>query len=258
VKDAFYQPDGDRFVPTEWTRGPWDPTAQHAGPPAALAGRAVEALPPLDWPVTRFTLDILKPIPVAPISVETTVVREGKRVQLAQVILGAGDTEVARAHVWRIRPADEPLPEAGLDPTPFPGPTAAAPPEPYDPWGGPSYFGAMEWRYVRGSFFEPGPGTVWMRMAVDLVAGEDPSPLIRVLSAADSGNGISGALPIDRYVFINTELSVHLVRPPVGEWVCLDAVTHIHATGIGLAESTLWDRSSRIGRGAQSLLVAPR
>ena len=58
-----------------------------------------------------------------------------------------------------------------------------------------------------------------------LVAGEEPTPLQRVLIAADSGNGISSTLDFRRYLFINVDLTVHLHRLPAGEWVCLDAVT---------------------------------
>src|SRR5919108_4856364 len=41
---SFYELDGARLLPTELTRGPWDPDAQHAGPPAALLGRAIERI----------------------------------------------------------------------------------------------------------------------------------------------------------------------------------------------------------------------
>ena len=44
MAESFYEPDGDRYVATELTRGPWDPGAQHAGPPAALIGREIERL----------------------------------------------------------------------------------------------------------------------------------------------------------------------------------------------------------------------
>ena len=60
------------------------------------------------------------------------------------------------------------------------------------------------------------------------------------------------------YLFINTELTVHLFRLPVGEWVCLDAVSRIDPSGVGVAESILWDEVGRLGRGNQALLVAPR
>ncbi len=45
MPDAFYERDGERFLATELTRGPWDPDAQHAGPPAALLGRDVAVVP---------------------------------------------------------------------------------------------------------------------------------------------------------------------------------------------------------------------
>ena len=105
---------------------------------------------------------------------------------------------------------------------------------------------------------ERGPATVWMRMAVPLLAGEEPSPLQRVLAAADSGNGVSAALDWSRYLFINVDLSVHLHRLPEGEWVCLDAVTLPEPNGIGMADTRLLDERGPIGRAAQTLLVADR
>jgi len=120
------------------------------------------------------------------------------------------------------------------------------------------YHTAMDFRFVEGAFTEPGPAVVWMRMRQPLVAGEPVSPLSRVLVAADAGNGVSATLDYQRFVFINTELTVHLLREPDGEWVCLDATTHLGAPGLGLAESLLSDERGRIGRAAQTLLVRPR
>ena len=95
-------------------------------------------------------------------------------------------------------------------------------------------------------------------MRQPLVDGEPPSPLVRVLVAADSGNGVSAALDYRRYLFINTELTVHLTREPAGEWVCLDAVTRPGTLGVGLAETVLSDERGRLGRAAQTLLVRAR
>jgi hypothetical protein len=97
-----------------------------------------------------------------------------------------------------------------------------------------------------------------MRMRQPLVAGEEPSPLQRALVAADVGNGISSVLDWREYVFINVDLSVHFERMPAGEWVCVDAVSRPQASGIGTAESVLSDQRGRIGRAAQSLLIAQR
>jgi hypothetical protein len=76
--------------------------------------------------------------------------------------------------------------------------------------------------------------------------------------AADSGNGVSSALDWRRYLFINVDLSVHLHRLPVGEWVCLDAETFPEANGVGMADTRLLDERGQIGRAAQTLLVAER
>ena len=257
MPDAFYVRDGDRFIPTELTRGPWSADAQHAGPPAALIAREIESLDaPTDLSLARFTLDVLRPVPVEPLRVEARTVRSGRSTQYAEATLSDDAGEIARAGAWRIR--GEQRDELDLDPTPPPGPEEAGPAPFFEPGWSPSYFDAMEWRLARGALIEPGPAAVWMRMRCALVEGEEPSPAARVLSAADSGNGISWSLPLESSLFINTEISVHFARMPEGEWVCLDARTRIGSAGVGLAESVLWDRRGMIGRGAQSLLVASR
>jgi hypothetical protein len=209
--------------------------------------------------VARFTAEILRPVPVTPLSVEARVVRPGRRVQLVEASLSDQDGQIMRATAWRIRTNDEhSVPATDPEPVPFAPPSQASKFDPPPFYEGPSYFTAMEWRFASGAFLDPGPAASWMRMRVPLVAGEPPSPLARVLVAADSGNGISMVLPLGEYVFINVDLSVHLFRMPVGEWVCLDARTRIDGRGVGLAESRLWDQTGRVGRGNQSLYVAPR
>ena len=255
MAEAFYAQDGERFVGAEHTRGPWDPQAQHAGPPSALIGRALERCEPREgMRVGRVTFEILRPVPLAPLEVSARVVRPGRSVELLEATLSGPDGELMRARAWRLVPGELRLDEAGGEPPP--GPDAGEESE-FFPTGEPvGYHTAMEYRFISGGFLEAGPATVWMRMRVPLVEGEEPTPLQRVLVAADSGNGVSAALDWRRYIFINTDLSVHLLREPRGEWVCLDAVTHVD--GLGLADTALWDESGRIGRAAQTLLVRPR
>jgi len=90
-----------------------------------------------------------------------------------------------------------------------------------------------------------------------VVDGETPSPVQRVVAAADFGNGISAELDFRTALFINPDLTVSLTRPPEGEWVCVDARTRFGAPGLGTAESVLWDVDGRIGRAVQDLLVEP-
>jgi Thioesterase-like superfamily len=273
VPDAFFAPDGDSFIPSALTRGPWDPDSQHAGPPAALIGRAIEGHGE-PGQVGRITFEILRPVPIAPLSVSVDVLRPGRTVELLGATLSDSDGGVMRAAAWRLRPKPVEIPGGlastegpGLgDPSPAtlrpghspPGPKTASEREFFDTGQAVGYHTAMEYRFVEGAFREPGPAAVWMRMRHPLVTGEQPTPLQRVLIAADSGNGVSATLDWNRYVFINVDLTVHLHRVPDGEWVCLDAITIPEPTGVGIADTAMFDESGPIGRAVQTLLVAER
>jgi hypothetical protein len=259
VPDAFYEVDGDEYVATELTRGPWDPGAQHAGPPAALLGREIESLEDSgEFQVGRVTFEVLKSVPIGPVRVEAEVVRPGRRVQLVEATLSNGDGDLMRARAWRLRTAPIELPAEVSGPGAPPGPEHGSEPEFFATGDTAGYHTAMEWKAIAGAFLEPGPATVWMRMRHPLVAGEEPTPLQRTLIAADVGNGISAVLDWRTHLFINVDLTVYLERMPEGEWVCVDAVTLPQPHGVGTAESVLFDRKGRIGRAAQSLLIAQR
>jgi hypothetical protein len=261
VFEAFYERDGDLFVATELTRGPWDPGAQHAGPPAALLGYALEQLPESeDFQVGRVTFEILRSVPIAPVRVEARVVRPGRRVQLLEAELSDTEGEVlVRARAWRIRIAEVDVPPEAIVTGEAPMPPKQAAETEFFPTGQEhGYHSAMEVRFVSGAFTEPGPATVWLRMRQPLVAGEEPTPLQRTLVVADVGNGVSASLDFRRFLFINVDLTVQLERMPEGEWICVDAVTLPQTHGVGTAESVLSDPRGRIGRGLQTLLISER
>ena len=259
MPEAFFLPAGpDRFRATELTRGPWDPGLQHAGPPAALLGRAVERHGDRgNLQVARVTFEIARPLPIAELAVATRTRRGGRSVELVEATLSAGEVELMRATALRVRTAELDLP-AGLVPGPrLPGPDTGRVMPFFPTSQDVGYHTAMEFRFVAGSFLELGPATVWSRIRHPLVAGEAPSPLCRVLVAADSGNGVSAALDFRRWRFINPDLTVYLLRPPAGEWVALEAATTA-AAGIGLADTTLHDEQGPIGRAAQALFIDRR
>lgn len=258
--DALYSVDGDAYIPSELTRGPWDPSSQHGGAPAALLVRAVEAVgSPAPMVLARVTFELLRPVPLTPLTITTTVLRPGRKVQLVGASLFAGDTEVVRCVALRIRslplpvPGEVPvdigrpdLPDAGSDATP---PFAAVE-------EGLRYFhrDAVEIRAVAGGFDRPGPATAWFRLRYPVVEGETPSGAVRAVAAGDFGNGLSWVLPPD-WVFINPDLTVHLLREPVGEWICLASRTLPADRGVGVAESALYDSAGRVGRSVQSLIL---
>ena len=251
---SLYEPDGEHFVSTAWTTGPWDPGAQHGGPPSALIASVLAARHPRpDLVLARLTVELLRPVPVAPLRLATREVRAARRVDHHQAVLTADGVEVALASAWRVAPS------AGDD----------APPPPYDvppvdadtadpgfpPHLDPSYFTALEWRFVKGSFGAAGPAAVWTRLRVTVLPDEEPSPEARVMVIADSGNGVSQVLDFSRDLFINPELTVHFTRPAEGAWICLDARTTILGGGPGLAETTISDERGPIARGHQTLLI---
>jgi hypothetical protein len=261
MDQAFYKPGGDgSYLASELTRGPWDPGAQHAGPPAALLGRELESLDGAgEFQVGRVVFEVLRPVPIGEVRLASRVLRPGRKVQLVEASLSAGGEELMRATAWLLRRHQLELPaEAIAEEDPPQGPDLGWVPEFFPTEQDAGYHTAMELKAVAGAFLEPGPATVWLRMRYPLLAGEEPTPLQRALIAADVGNGISAVLDYRRYVFVNVDLTVHFERMPEGEWVCVDAVTRPHANGIGTAESELSDATGRIGRAAQSLFIAER
>jgi hypothetical protein len=251
---SFYESAGETFLSTEETRGPWSDLHQHGGPPAALMARALEKLAPAMFP-SRITVELLRPIPIAPLAVTTRVLRAGKKVQIASASLLAGDQEVARAQLLSMRRLD--IGEGAEPAIALPAPDACAPYAFTFFSSARGYHTAMELRSIRGTFGQ-GAFAAWFRMRIPLVAGETPSPLQRVLCAADSGNGISIALDVARFSVLNPDLTVALHRLPAGEWIAVDAITRISIEGVGTADSMLADACGPIGRGVQSLIVEPR
>lgn len=247
------------WMPTEWSRSPWSQDSLHGGAPAALLARAIEQQDnDGSMRLARITVELVRPVPVAPLTVTARLVRPGRKVQLVEAEIRAGDTQVARALGLRIARSDLDLPnETVLEEEP------PAPPESAErltgEWGWSGlHNGGMDIRVVEGSFFKPGPATAWFRLCHEVVPGESPSAFLRAAAAGDFGNGLSQMFGMAEWSFVNPDLSVSLFREPEGEWIALRSRTFLDRNGSGLAESELYDSRGRIGRATQSLLVAPR
>jgi hypothetical protein len=258
--EPIFRRDGAAFVPSAHARGPWDEDAQHGGAPAALLATALQAVAP-GMRLARITYELLGPVPLAPLTVEAEVVKPGRRFQLLEGRIAAGGRTIVLARAVALRRGEVALPAgAAWEGAPALGPEAAV--ERRFPGAAAGAEGfhltGMEIRYAEGSIAELGPAAAWFALARPLVDDEPASPLALACAASDFGNGVSRVLDFDAYLFVNTDLTVSLVREPEGGWVLLDAVTRLEPTGVGWAASTLYDRHGPLGFAQQTLFVAPR
>jgi hypothetical protein len=281
MSDSIFLADGDLLHPTEHARGPWDPRALHGGAPAALIAAAFERMQPgEELPVARMSFEFLRPIPMAPLTLSTEITRPGRRVQALAAEIEAGGEVVCRASALRILPAPSELPQTALELVRAAAPARIAPPHDgdavlfaLDDAGRRSFAAsAMEMRFLSGHplvgelpeldtesrHIPTGAATVWMRLRHPLLPNEPLTPIARVAATGDFGNGVAAALPFDRYLFINADLSISLDRQPVGEWIALEARTLLHPGGIAWAESVLHDEAGPVGRATQALVVQQR
>ncbi len=255
--EPVFRIDGTDVITSVNAAGPWDPTMQHGSAPSALVTWAAERIPtPTPMAITRMTIDLMRPVPVAPLTFETDVLREGRKIQLSMVRLRANGTEVARATVLKTRTDTLPLPdgefESALD---LPGPEDS---RPIIGLGSSSFVSGMSIRAARGDFGEPGPGAIWFRADRPIIAGEAISQAMRAVVASDFSNGTGAALDFHEWTYLNADLTVSLSREPVGEWILLDAHSWIGPDGAGLAMSRLGDVRGYFGRAIQSLVVEKR
>lgn len=257
----LFERDGDAFRPTELTAGPWDPEHAHGGATAALVAHLVEQVPTLTpMRTVRLTLELLRPLARAPLFSHVEVAREGRRVQTVTVELRDQDgTATTSAVALRIRTADSDMP---TDPEPVPAPLGDGPDglPAFD--GNPvwrqGFFHATELRFADGALREPGPAAAWIRLTVPVVDDEPVTPLSRVAAAGDFGNGVGAPLPMDRYLYINPDLTIAVDRHPVDEWVGIAASSTAGTDGIGRTVTAMADRNGRIGTALQSLYIDHR
>jgi hypothetical protein len=256
--------ESGRFVPDPVCAGPWDPGAMHGGPIAALVGRLIadHEADDGDWFLSRLTVELVRPVPVKPVTVRLEIRRPGKRLQLIDaVVLDPDGAEVLVARGLRLRWEDNGLDEEQLE---HPDAPDIAGPDGLSSYAhsherpfGNFFMDALDVRAVdEAEFVGMGPAQVWFKLLVPVMAGESVHPLDRVLTAADFPNGVSRILDPLEHQFINPDLTVSLHRYPANDWVLLDGVSHCRRGGYGMAQCALSDDGGHLGVSVQTLLVA--
>lgn len=266
--------DTEWWRATETARGPWDPRHCHGGPVSAFLARACERIEDgsdIEWQITRLTIELTRPVPVGTaLALATEVERPGRKVSVVAASLTADDgvrsVEVAKVRALRVRRLDLELPAHPTSPSELSEPPDAGLTERLswaaDGDGTAFHLHGAEHRMIEGSWSDPGPVRLWVRLTSQVVADEIPTGVQRAAAAADFGNGVSSALAHEDYLYINPDLTVHLARPPEGEWIGMVSHsvygTDSSSTGAGYAESALHDVRGRVGRSVQSLFIEPR
>lgn len=257
--DSFYEPGAPGIYRSSVaTTGPWGAGLQHGGPPAALLGRTLNAIgSESGLRVARIAFDFFGPVPVADLSLETEVLRRGRRIQLSTASLRTGDRTVMRATAWHIlaEPGRSVPVESGLAVPALPASETVAL---FPGTGRFPYGDAIEWRCVDGGFDQLGPGTVWARPRIPVVLHTELTGLERTLVVVDAANGISAVLPADQWTFVPVELTVSMERHAQGEWVGMSSTSTIGRDGIGITETRLFDGQGVFGRALQTLYVERR
>jgi len=265
--DALFDVDGTTVIPTELCGGPWSPDAQHGSAVAAILPRTVETVStPVPMRPTRFTVDLLSPVPLAPMTAAARVVKAGKRIAVIDAELRTDDRVAARASALLMRdgveypmPTGPPAPEPVARPPLVPEPSAQQDFADWDPddaeFAPPGFARAMNYVRTRGTFSSGVPASAWMALRTRVVRDEPVTPFQLVATASDMGSGLGGFLDYAEWRTINADISLHLLRLPDGPHIGLDGEWRADPGGMGMSAAALFDHRGLVGRMVSSTFV---
>jgi hypothetical protein len=252
--EVMFSADGDGFQPTGWAVGPWSADALQASAYGGLLVRAIERSAAAAMIVSRLSFDLWRPVTRERITTDLTVLRDGRKARTVEASLLQGGKSVARCTAVLLKA------DAGSTPVPVApalGPDAGRPvPPPVKAWS--PFFTGVDTRVVEGDLLEPGPAAAWFHLGRALVEGEENTPLVHAVSAADLASGISAVVDLRAWSFVNADLTLVLWRTPAPPWILLRAETTTGDQGTGIARGELSDRDGPFGACAQTLIFERR
>ncbi len=207
-----------------------------------------------DLITSRIAFDILGLIRRQEVTISATVIRPGRTIELVQAEMTSGGRTLVRATAWRLAVSDTAELAANELPT-IPGPENAQSWDGTDTWGG-GFISSLDFRVLPGR--RPGRAQAWIRTSHPLVQDRQVGTLASYVGLIDSANGIAVRSRPSELLFPNTDLTIHLIRAPRGEWLGLDTSVSYGPGGIGLTSSVLHDLDGPVGRAAQSLTLRRR
>ncbi|WP_341926833.1 acyl-CoA thioesterase domain-containing protein [Nocardioides psychrotolerans] len=245
---AFFAPEGDTLVPTAMAQSMWSTDQMHGVAVSGALGRALEravaALGRADLQPTRYTVDLFRAARMQPCEISTEVVREGSRICLVDATMTQAGERVARASAVFLKPTASTEGQVwSPDERPSPPPHEVAPPtdEPHVPY----FHSEVGWTQDFSQHQNGSRKQSW-NSAIPVVAGEAITPFQAAAAIADGASLVThwGSLGVEH---INTDITLTLVRPPVGVEIGLSAVDRLEQDGISVGTAAMFDRTGPLG-----------
>lgn len=268
VTDAYYElidpddPLGEKFSASDHVISTWSPTMQNGAPVSALLVRALERCSPrADTRLSRVVIDMLGPVPVTDqLWVRARIERPGTKIELldAEMLAPGPDGQprpVAKALAWRFQSHD--TAELFFTPEPPLRPLSEGRRRIPDDNANQTYIQSLDWRWLN-DILNSVPAECWAKPIVDLVKGETMTPMERLFAVADIANGMGSRLPVTEWLFLNTDVVVHVHRIPEGDWIGVRAETHYGRDGVGVSRGALFDEQGPVAAIQQAQLVRRR
>lgn len=245
MTSPFFTSQGAEFVPAAHAHSPWSPGMLHGRLLGGLAARAIESrYADPDLHVARLTVDLFRNSPMLPVTVETALVRDGRRIRVADATIRTEQGVIGRVSAVLLRTGEQPENQPVLtdpwDETPPDGP-----PEPSTGWEPP-----FEMWWV------PGHRRLWMREDRPLVDDEKLTPIVRTALAGDFASPLT-SMAEGGVAFINADYTLTLARMPESELIGMEATGRVAAAGVATGQVTLHDTTGPFGFCVVTALANP-
>jgi len=252
----FRRIDAHTFTPTAHVGGAWNVAEQHVAPAIGLLAHAVEAdhrmRHAIPLQIARLSYDIWGTIPMEAVTIELSVLRPGRSIELVEARLCHGGRPAIVLRAWLTQGYDS-QGVATVNFAPMPPPGTVPVWNPSSVWAG-GFIASVE---VQREEDGTGRAHCWVRSQYALIEQEDVSATARAMALVDIANGLTPLASPQDVAFPNLDLTVHLLRRPVGEWIGLDIRVSSGPSGIGLTHSILHDIGGPFGAMSQCLTVRP-
>ncbi|MFC9432841.1 thioesterase family protein [Nocardia sp. NPDC057030] len=245
VRYGFFEATAHGFEPLPFAASAWSPTMINGPAVCGLMARALERQHcATGFQPARLTVDLFRPTLAKPVTVVTELVRDGRRIRVADAALMQGGVDVARATVVFLKRSIQPPGQLWTRtelPRPPSVPVATEVTRPL--FGSDAH--ADGWSAEIGEHQNDSRKRMW-QVPMPVLEGEPPSPFVGAVVIGEATSLMTnwGSAGVG---FINTDMTLALARPPVGAEIGVEADSHLSADGVAVGSATLFDRTGPFG-----------